>query len=77
MRLIIVLPRPVREVAALEIDRPVMTADLREVTFIKGQDQRFQELGNLVGGLIGKIRGKGEAEGRSLVQGCGSMFFRS
>ena len=52
-QVVAVLPGPVREVAALGVDRPVMTLDLGEVTFIEGQAQCFEKLGNLVGGLIG------------------------
>ena len=72
----IFFPRLIDEFASSGVDRPVVTLDLGEVTFIEGQAQRLEKLGNLVGGLIGKVRGKGKAEGRLFAHGLFSMFFR-
>jgi len=38
-----------------------MAPDLREVAFLEGQAQRFEELEDLIGGLVGQIRGEGKA----------------
>jgi hypothetical protein len=37
-----------------------MSPDLREVAFLECQAQRLEELEDLIGGLIGQIRGKGQ-----------------
>jgi hypothetical protein len=44
--------------------------------FLEGEAQRLQKLGNLIGGLIGKIRGEGKVEGRWLVHSLHSIFIR-
>ena len=72
----IVFPRRIDKLTAFGIDRPPMASDLSEVMFFEGEAQRLQKLSNLIGGLIGKIRGEGKVKERWLVHGLHSMFIR-
>lgn len=64
------------ELASFGMDRLVVTSDLGEVTFVEGQAQRLEELGDLISGLVAKVWGEGKAEGWWFVHGQFSRFFR-
>ncbi len=74
--IIVVFPRRIDKIDSPGMNRLQMSPDLPEVTFLEDQAQRRQKLGDLIGCLIGEIRGKGEAEWRLLIHCPNSLFLR-
>jgi hypothetical protein len=72
--LIIVFPRWITQFTAFGVDRLAMASDLCEVVRLEGQAQCLQKPGNLLGGLVGEIRGEGKVEWWSLGHRLSSML---
>ena len=72
----IAFPWRFSQFASFGMDRLVVTSDLGEVTLVEGQAERLEKLGDLISGLVAKVRGEGKAEGWWFVHGLFSLLFR-